>query len=196
MASLLWPCVAAWQALLRPCAPPHAVRAVAPRAAASSDAPAFGEALAQAWQQDPTALRELLGGDVVVDTPIWSCESAVDYLEKLGEAADFFSGSGDTMGRAGETAPAKLTVLSEQQLPSGETKVEWVLGVEWPSLWRARVNLLGESLVRFDSAGAGGRPRVREVRETWHQTPQQAFAEQVRTYMTYMYMCMWMRTYM
>ena len=174
--ALLWQAaaVSAWQAAVRPCSPPRTVRA-GPRASASSEASSFGAALAQAWQQDPKALRELLGRDAVVDTPIWSCTDAADYLEKLGEAAVFFGGSDDEMGRAGETAPAQLTVLSEQQLPSGETRVEWVLGVEWPSLWRARVNLLGESLVRFDSAGE----RVREVTETWHQSPQQAFAEQV-----------------
>ena len=174
--ALLWQAaaVSAWQAAVRPCVRPRTVRA-GPRASASSEASSFGAALARAWQQDPTALRELLGRDVVVDTPIWSCTDAADYLEKLGEAAVFFGGSDDEFGRAGETAPAQLNVLSEQQLPSGETRVEWVLGVEWPSLWRARVNLLGESLVRFDSAGE----RVRELTETWHQSPQQAFVEQV-----------------
>ena len=120
--ALLWQAaaVSAWQAAVRPCARPRTVRA-GPRASASSEASSFGTALAQAWQQDPTALRELLGRDVVVDTPIWSCTDAADYLEKLGEAAVFFGGSDDEFGRAGETAPAQLNVLSEQQLPSGET---------------------------------------------------------------------------
>ena len=118
--ALLWQAaaVSAWQAAVRPCARPRTVRA-GPRASASSEASSFGAALARAWQQDPTALRELLGRDVVVDTPIWSCTDAADYLEKLGEAAVFFGGSDDEFGRAGETAPAQLNVLSEQQLPSG-----------------------------------------------------------------------------
>ena len=52
--------------------------------------------------------------------------------------------------------------------------------MEWPSLWSARVNLLGESVVRYDAGGANGeRAIVREVRETWHQTPREAFFRQV-----------------
>ena len=120
--ALLWQAaaVSAWQAAVRPCARPRTVRA-GPRASASSEASSFGAALARAWQQDPTALRELLGRDVVVDTPIWSCTDAADYLEKLGEAAVFFGGSDDEFGR-GETAPAQLNVLTRDMATFGYTE--------------------------------------------------------------------------
>ena len=79
--ALLWQAaaVSAWQAAVRPCARPRTVRA-GPRASASSEASSFGAALARAWQQDPAALRELLGRDVVVDTPIWSCTDALEVF--------------------------------------------------------------------------------------------------------------------
>ena len=172
---LLWPCaVVSYSTSTRAAVrPPRGARSSTARAAAdaaaSSVALAFGDALAKAWQQDAAPLRQLLSGDAAVETPIWNCTDAADYLKQLGEAAEFFS--------RGE-APPRLTVLSDAPLDADTARVEWVLGVEWPSLWRARVNILGESVVRYDLAG-GERAVVREVRETWHQSPMQAFQEQV-----------------
>jgi len=169
----LWLLVAAagYQPTARPSAPRHAERsstAHVTAGATSSVALAFGDALAKAWQRDTEPLRQLLRDDAVVDTPIWSCEGAVDYLEKLGEAAEFFS----------RESPPRLSVLAEEALGPGMARVEWMLGVEWPAFWRARINVLGESVVRFE-LGEGERVLVRAVEETWHESPDQLFLQQV-----------------
>ena len=176
--AMLFSCLSAlgWQ--LPPLLPParhHPRRAACARATAAAEpeasvALAFGQALSQAWLNDKALLLQLLSDDVVVETPIWQCEGRDAYMESLGEAAEFFA----------RAHPPTLQVLSQRQLGPGRASVEWVLGVEWPSLWSARVNLLGESVVRYDAGGANGeRALVREVRETWHQTPREAFFRQV-----------------
>ena len=54
----------------------------------------------------------------------------------------------ETLAKA---APA-LTVLSHRQLGAGRAQLTWVLGLEWPAVWRPRINILGESILTIEAA--------------------------------------------
>mmetsp|Transcript_34556 Transcript_34556/g.114443 ORF Transcript_34556/g.114443 Transcript_34556/m.114443 type:complete len:728 (+) Transcript_34556:56-2239(+) len=111
-------------------------------------AEAFAMALVEAWKGDDAGLGRMLLPETRVETPIWSCASARDYLDELAGACRFFT-------NAGRTPPA-LAVLSTGVVRPGVAKVQWSLGVEWPSAWRSRVNLLAESELLLESGGGGG----------------------------------------
>jgi len=129
-------------------------------------------ALVEAWKGDDAGLGRMLLPETRVETPIWSCASARDYLDELAGACRFFT-------NAGRTPPA-LAVLSTGVVRPGVAKVQWSLGVEWPSAWRSRVNLLAESELLLESGGGGGGgPRVRAIKETWHEAPLDVFGRQV-----------------
>ena len=166
----------------------RALRATAtdPMIDASDVALAFGAALGKAWRGESFApLAALLLADASVETPLWSCKDRAAYESELKGAREFFSA----------LSPPALTVLSHRTLADGRTQVSWILGVEWPAMWRPRVNLLGQSTLTLaprgsggsggasagDSGSSGGRGGVlvRRVEESWHQSPWEAFRSQV-----------------
>lgn len=130
---------------------------------------AFGAALSRAWAGDGLSLAQLVP-DVAVDTPVWTCKDRATYEAELSNAARFF----------GALSTPTLIVLSHSDLDGDGTraKVEWMLGVEWPAVWRPRINLLGTSVLTV-SRNNGGVPTVVRVKETWHQTPLEVFLSQV-----------------
>ena len=138
---------------------------------------AFGSALSLAWSNDTALLRQSMRQDANVRTPLWKCDSRLDYEKALLEATGFFSARADPT----------LTVLSHRSRGRGEAQVSWLLSVEWPSVWRSRVNIIGESVLTLAPSGGPSAadasdaplPQVVAVRETWHQTPTQAFVSQV-----------------
>ena len=86
-----------------------------------------------------------------MQTPVWTCSNREAYEKELGDAQSFFSPL---------SAPA-LTLLSSRALRDGRVQLTWSLSLEWPAVWRPRVNLLGESTVTLTpSPGANGAPRV------------------------------------
>ena len=96
----------------------------------------FGSALQLAWRaNDSSLLRQVLPTDATVTTPLWQCADRTDYERELLEVAAFFS----------ERATPVLSVLSHRRVRAGTYAVRWMLAVEWPAVWRARVNILGES---------------------------------------------------
>jgi len=143
-------------------------------AATDSIALAFGSALAEAWRSESTAaLAALLPADASVETPMWKCSDRASYESELSGARQFFSA----------LSPPALTVLSHRTLADGRAQVSWMLGVEWPAVWRPRINLLGQSTLTLapssSSSGDGAGYVVRRVDESWHQTPSEAFRFQV-----------------
>ena len=144
--------------------------------AAADDAPtaeataalAYGAALASAWAgESPTMRRELRSADAAVSTPLWECKGEQAYEDALLESVDFFS----------SYSKPTLSLLSSEQIRPGVARLEWMLSVEWPSIWRARVNILGESELELRSSHPT--TLVTAVRESWHQSPQRVFASQV-----------------
>ena len=135
-------------------------------ATTSADAAlAFGAALSAAWGKgDFSALKSTLRVDCVVETPLWQCDDRAAYESELAESRNFFS----SLSR-----PA-LTVLSNRPMGDGRAQLTWVLGVEWPAVWRPRVNILGESILTIAPGGS-----VTRVDERWHQKPIEAFTSQV-----------------
>ena len=138
--------------------------ATAPADSIDDVALAFGEALALAWRSDEAPLRRMLCDDASVSTPVWQCKDADTYASKIRGARAFFS------NRARPT----LTVVSHRALGPTSASVRWILGVEWPTVWRARVNILGETRLRLRSASA-----VEAAAETWHEPPLRVFTSQV-----------------
>ena len=132
----------------------------------------FGSALQLAWRaNDSSLLRQVLPSDATVTTPLWQCADRTDYERELLEVAAFFS----------ERATPVLSVLSHRRVRAGTYAVRWMLAVEWPAVWRARVNILGESELALERRGGtdGAAPIVRAVVERWHQPPREVFATQV-----------------
>lgn len=74
------------------------------------------------------------------------------------------------------SAPA-LKVLSQDALDDGRVTVQWMLGIEWPAIWRPRINILGESTLTISAVA--GSLQITRIDESWHQSPLQAFTEQV-----------------
>ena len=153
-------------------------RAAAPRcqdvAVASAEerdvALAFGAALSAAWAgRTDVKLSDYMSSACTVETPVWNCADLAAYRAELAESRKFFSA----------LSTPSLTVLSHTPLGDGRAKLTWQLGVEWPAVWRPRVNILGESLITMSSSNAATPPRVTRVVETWHQAPLAVFAEQV-----------------
>ena len=181
VAALVHGASGAWLSAARPSAVRRAcTRRCAPFATATEDpalsvesqaAAAYGAALALAWRNDTTMLKQVVRPTVDVVTPLWKTGNRDEYEEALLELASFF----------GERATPTLTVLSQSARGDGSAQLSWHLSVEWPSIWRSRVNLVGESVLTFDpaAASAGALPAVRSVRETWHQSPAEAFVKQV-----------------
>jgi hypothetical protein len=71
--------------------------------------------------------------------------------------------------------PPTLIVLSVKSLQPGVQWVQWALGFEWPSVWRSKVNILGESQLVLSGNGAA----ITSVTERWHQPPIRVFFEQI-----------------
>ena len=130
---------------------------------------AFGAALSAAWSSGSAQLSGTMRSDCVVNTPVWKCADRAAYESELAGANEFFKAL---------SAPA-LTVLSSRKLRDGRVQLSWSLGVEWPAIWRPRINILGESTLSFSSGGGGGAPLVSRVEERWHQSPNEAFTSQV-----------------
>ncbi|KAL3924377.1 MAG: hypothetical protein SGPRY_003932 [Prymnesium sp.] len=108
--------------------------------------------------------------DSDIETPLWKTKSLAEYEEVLLEFADFF----------GARATPTLSLLSHAALPDGSVKLSWQLSAEWPSMWRSRINLIGQSVLTFAPSSSPSSPSlVRSVRETWHQKPAEAFFKQV-----------------
>ena len=62
----------------------------------------------------------------------------------------------------------------------GRLQLTWMLGVEWPAVWRPRINVLGESILTLaDASGSAAPTLVRRVDERWHQSPLAAFLTQL-----------------
>lgn len=126
-------------------------------------AKAFGAALSDAYCTGTIRLSETVRESASIETPLWKCENREKYEKELAEAWEFYS----------KVSPPSLTVLDHRKLPDGRVVVEWMLGVEWPAIWRPRINILGESILTV------GKSRISEIKETWHQTPSQAFSTQL-----------------
>ena len=139
-------------------------QAVDPRA---EMALAFGAALSEAWGNGGMRFAQTMSRDCAVETPIWSCGERSDYESQLAESREFFSSLG----------PPVLTVLSHRQLSDGRAQLTWMLGLEWPAVWRPRINILGESILTIEAAG--DTLRITRVEETWHQKPREVFTSQV-----------------
>lgn len=134
----------------------------------------FGAALAAAWTGSSSVelsrLAQVVRADAEVVTPVWKCSQRAEYESEIAGAREFFSA----------LSPPAFTVLSRRQLRDGRVKVAWMLGVEWPAVWRPRINILGESTLTIDaSASAAGAPSVRRVEERWHQSSSNAFKLQL-----------------
>jgi len=132
----------------------------------------YGTALANAWRGDDKGLNSILSADVQLDTPIWQVQGRDDYRQTLKEATEF-------LGRAQEAPPPTLLVLSAEKVGEGVAKVQWRLFVEWPSLWRSRVHIFGESELELKKAADGSGMLVTSVREQWHQSPNEVFLQQI-----------------
>jgi hypothetical protein len=128
---------------------------------------AFGRALTEAWSGDDGLMRSVLAPRASVTTPIWTCADAAEYLRELKSALDFLNNDG--------RMPPTLIVLSVKSSQPGVQVVQWMLGLEWPSVWRSKVNILGESRLVLSADGAA----IASVTEKWHQTPFQIFLEQI-----------------
>lgn len=136
----------------------------------SEAALAYASALALAWKNDTSLLPNVMRADSDIETPLWKTKSLAEYEEVLLEFADFF----------GARATPTLSLLSHAALPDGSVKLSWQLSAEWPSMWRSRINLIGQSVLTFaPSSSPSSPPLVRSVRETWHQKPAEAFFKQV-----------------
>lgn len=138
----------------------------------STAALAYGEALASAWAGDsPLLLRQVLSTDAAINTPLWECKGQLAYEEELTESRDFFS----------SYSKPTFAVLSSKQLRPGVAQLQWMLSVEWPSVWRARVNILGESHLELEQVGSGDEAAtvISAVQESWHESPQSVFTNQV-----------------
>jgi hypothetical protein len=130
----------------------------------------FGTALAKAWSSGSVQLGESMSAECSVQTPVWTCSNREAYEKELKESQSFFSPL---------SAPS-LTVLSSRALRDGRVQLSWMLSLEWPAVWRPRLNLLGESTITFTPAsGADGAPRVSRVVERWHASPSEVFLSQV-----------------
>ncbi|KAL1526350.1 hypothetical protein AB1Y20_015064 [Prymnesium parvum] len=180
LATLARPSHAAWtaSAAVRPRRAAARLLSSAPAASISTPtttleqeaALAYGSALSLAWRADTEMLRSLLLNDVDVATPLWKTRSRDEYEEALLEVAGFF----------GARATPVLTTLSQAAQADGGVRLSWQLSVEWPNVWRSRINIVGTTVLSFSPAGVeGALPLVRSVRETWHQAPWEAFVKQV-----------------
>jgi len=109
--------------------------------------------------------------DAAVDTPLWSCKRRSEFEQSLLESSRFFSEDEDGL--------PTLSVLSQRRVRKGVAAVQWQLGVEWPTMWSARVNILGETEVQLRPSRDGTGLLVVEAKETWHQTPSEVFWDQV-----------------
>jgi len=127
----------------------------------------FFEALSDAWSSGTMRLAETMRADASVETPIWNCATPADYERELSEAQGFFSNL---------SAPV-LKVVSKPAINNGRVTVEWMLGLEWPAIWRPRVNILGESTLTITPVG--GSLQITRIDETWHQSPLEVFTAQV-----------------
>ena len=144
--------------------PRHRSLALVASTPAAETGLAFGAALAAVWNGESDSLAPLLDRDCRVQTPLWSCAGRAAYEKELVESRTFYSAL---------SKPA-LTVLSHRPLDDGRVQLTWQLGVEWPAVWRPRVNILGESVLTLGRDGL-----VAAVAEEWHQTPKDVFLSQV-----------------
>jgi len=133
----------------------------------AATAMAFGRALTDAWSGDDTAMRTVLSPGASVTTPLWTCADAVTYIKELKSSFNFLKNDG-------RMAPT-LIVLSVKSVQPGVQRVQWTLGLEWPSVWRSKVNILGESHLVLSADGAA----ITSVTERWHQAPSRIFLEQI-----------------
>lgn len=130
----------------------------------------FGAALSRTWATGSAAFDAVLALGCRVDTPVWKCKDRAEFEAQLKGAHSFLSAL---------SAPT-LTVLSSRALKDGRVQLSWMLGVEWPAVWRPRVNLLGESTLTFARPAAEGAvPLVSSIVERWHQSPSDAFFSQM-----------------
>lgn len=123
----------------------------------------YGTALSALWRGESDRL-ETLSASCRVQTPLWKCDDRAAYESELLESRKFYSALGQP----------SLTVLSHRQLPDGRAQLTWMVGVEWPAVWRPRVNILGESTLTLGADGL-----VTAIVEEWHQKPVDALIEQV-----------------
>ena len=125
---------------------------------------AFGEALSSLWRTgEAPQLAAAMLPDAQVETPVWKCDGRDEFVSELQDAYGFFS----------ERSPPTLNVLSHRRLGDGQVKLFWTLGLEWPAIWRPRINILGESTLRLTADH-----KVASIVETWHQSPREAFFSQ------------------